>query len=103
MSTSINFEVVACHGDHAGKAHVSLGARDGPAEVAIRHMPFESDPGLTLSEEQAQILAQAAEVARRAAEFLAAEAAQTRSWPTSPHAEEEPPNVLGQPVRRGCS
>ncbi len=89
------FEVVACHGDHAGKAHLSVRRRSDGAEVAIRHMPFEADTRQPLPEEQARILAEAVRVVREAADFLQAESRQRRTWPTSPG---EPPNVFGHPI-----
>ena len=92
-----DFEVVACHGDHAGKAHLTIRACDGGAEIAIRHMPFAADAGQTVTEEQAQILAHAAELAREAAAFLAAETSQLHAWPTSP-ADGEAPKAFGQPI-----
>ena len=88
--------MVACHGDHAGKAHLAIRA-EGGAEVAIQHMPFAADPGRTVAEEQARILVQAAELARQAADFLAAEASQLHAWPISP-AGAETPTAFGQPI-----
>ncbi len=75
------FEVVACHGDHAGKAHVAVIHLKGGAEVAILGMPFDADLNESQVEEQARILAHAARIMRKAAEFLQSESMQVRDWP----------------------
>jgi hypothetical protein len=92
------FEVVACRDDHAGKAHLSIRARVGGAEVAIQNVPFETEPQESEQHEQAAILAIAARIARDAAEFLQAESRLPRSWPTHPR-EGEAPAAFGQPTR----
>jgi hypothetical protein len=101
-----DFEVAACHGDHAGKAHLSVRDRQGGAEIAIHHMPFDADLNESLGEEQARILALAAGIARAAAEFLEAAATEVRAWPThspklgpSPR-QGEAPNAFGHPLSR---
>jgi len=93
------FEVVSCHGDHAGKAHLSVRRGACGAQIAIQHMPFEADAGESLAEEQSRILCQAAKIAREAADFFEAEAGQMRGWPDRKQAAE--PNAFGQPIPRG--
>lgn len=93
------FEIVACHGDHAGKAHLSIRCLDGGVEIAIQHMPFEAAHGEALPAEQARILALAAQVARDAARFLQAEAALARGWPT--HKSRRGANAFGYPLDPG--
>lgn len=77
-----DFEVAACHGDHAGLAHVTVKHVAGGAEVAVQHMPFDSDAAEALAVEQARILAKASEIALEAAAFMKAEAARACGWPT---------------------
>jgi hypothetical protein len=100
------FEVVACHGDHAGKAHLAIRCLDESVEIAIQHMSFEADPTETLAEEQARILSKAARLAQEAVAFLRQEATKSRSWPTqcaklgaSPK-DGEAPNAFGFPIPR---
>jgi hypothetical protein len=88
-----DFEVVACHCDHAGQAHLTLRHLVGGSEVAIQQMPFETEEPESLAQEQARILADAARVARAAAEFLECEARQARAWPTR--------STEGEPIQRG--
>jgi hypothetical protein len=92
-----DFEVVDCHCDHAGKAHLSIRARVGGVEVAIQHLPFEAQPQQTEPEEQAAILAIAARIAHDAADFLLAESGRPRSWPTRAR-DGEAPSAFGQPI-----
>lgn len=97
-----DFQVVACHGDHAGKAHVSISHGGGPCELVVRNMIFEADPSESLIEEQTRILAQAARLAQEAADFLAAEAARSGGWPTGPGRRDgASPNAFGYPLSNG--
>jgi len=80
------FEVAACHSDRAGKAHVSI-KHAGGTEISIQHIPFECDPAEVLTQEQQRIVAEAARIARKAAEFLDAQSTQLRTLPTQ---EEKP-------------
>lgn len=77
----LEFEVAACHGDHAGRAHVAVIHLKGGAEIAFLGLPFEGDPRESVVEEQARILADAARIARKAADFLKSESMQVRDWP----------------------
>jgi hypothetical protein len=103
---SADFEVVACHCDHAGKAHLSVRRLDGGAEIAIQNIPFDAVQDESLVEEQARILADAARLAGQAAAFLQAEAKLERGWPTrSAKLSDAPgdggqPNAFGQPTPR---
>jgi hypothetical protein len=100
------FEVVACHGDHAGKAHLAIRHLDGTLEIAIQHMPFDADPAESLAQEQARILDLAARIAQQAVAFLSDEATKARTWPTrraklgaSP-TDGEAPNAFGYPLSK---
>jgi hypothetical protein len=77
----LEFEIAACHGDHAGKAHVAVIHLKGGAEIAILGLPFDADLKESQVEEQARILADAARVVRRVADFLQSESMQVRDWP----------------------
>ena len=96
-----DFQVVSCHGDHAGKAHVSISHGGGPCELVVRNMAFAADPAESVAEEQARILAEAARLAREAADFLAAEAVKSAGWPTGPGRREgQAPNAFGYPLSK---
>ena len=91
--------MVACHGDHAGKAHLTIRSREGAPELAIRNMPFEVDAADTVGEEQARILAKAARLAREVAAFIEAEAAHAHGWPLA-SGDGQAPRAFGQPIER---